>query len=140
MNRSSSSRRGGITLLEVVLSLALAAIAIALLTQLVSIGNRAATVARNSAKAQLIAASIMAEIMAGIIPPQTTSGVYEQDPMWSYDVVVGIGATQTINIIGVSVTQNIDTSKPMTFSLTQWQALPPEPEEEVTDDTSGASI
>ena len=66
-NRSRSYREG-ITLLEIVLSLALIAIAMTLLAQLVSIGNRAAQYARDTSKAQLYCESVMAEVVAGLLP------------------------------------------------------------------------
>ena len=62
------NQRHGITLLEVVLALGLAAIAITLLAQLVTIGSRAAAVARDSSKAQMIAESLMADCVSGVLP------------------------------------------------------------------------
>ena len=141
MSFPRSRAKRGITLLEIVLALAIAAVAMTLLTQLVGIGNRAAAVARDSARAQMVAESIMSEIMAGIMAVQSTSGTYEQDPAWGFDVVVGPGPSDTINSIQVTVTQTGEITTPMSFSLTQWQAIPPEPEEEeeeTTDDSGGA--
>ncbi len=134
---SIRQKRSGFTLLEIVLAIALAAIALSLLSQLVSMGNQAASVARDSSKAQLIAESVMAQVMAGIMPAQTTSGVWELDSMWSYNIDVTLGASQTINIVRVSVIHNVESSRPTTFNLTQWLAIPPEPEEEGSDLTGG---
>jgi len=131
----SSARRSGITLLEIVLALTLAAIAISLLTQLVGLGNRAAASARDQSKAQMVAQSVMAEFTSGIAEPITTAGVWELDPMWSYDAAVSMNATSTMYMINVVVTQNAETSNPATFSLTSWLAIPPEPEEETETET-----
>lgn len=131
----SSAHRSGITLLEIVLALTLAAIAISLLTQLVGLGNRAAANARDQSKAQLVAQSVMAEFMSGIAEPVSTAGVWELDPMWSYDAAVSMNATSTMYIINVVVTHNVESSSPATFSLTSWLAIPPEPEEETSTDT-----
>lgn len=131
-------QRRGLSLLEIVLALALAAIAISMLGQLLAIGNRAATVARDQSKAQLIAASVMAETTSGIMgEPMSTSGEWIADPIWSYEVVVAPNSSGTINIITVTVTQNIETS-PATFTLTQWLAIPPEEEEEETTEEEAA--
>ena len=140
MSSACSRGRRAITLLEIVLALAIAAIAMTLLTQLVGIGNRAAAVARDASRAQMVAESIMSEIMAGILPVESNSGSYEQDPAWSFEVVVGPGPSDTINAIQVTVTQSGEVTTPMTFSLTQWQAIPPEPEEEETTDDTGDAV
>lgn len=129
-NGRRQRRRKGLSLLEIVLALALAAIAISLLSQLVSAGNRAAASARDRSKAVLVAQSVMAEYVAGIAEPVSTSAVWELDPMWSYDVAVSLNASSTIYIITVTATHNVESASPATFSLTQWLAIPPEPEEE----------
>ena len=129
--------RRGLTLLEIVLALAICAIAMTLLAQLVGIGNRAAAVARDSAKAQMIAESMMAEVMAGITEAADTSGTYEQDPNWMFEISVtpAPSAPDTINVIRVAVSQQGEVARPLTYVLTQWQAIPPEMEEEETDTT-----
>ena len=129
--------RRGITLLEIVLALALAAIAMSLLSQLVMTGNRAAAAARDQSKAQMVAQSVMAEFTSGVSLPMSTSGVSEFDPMWSYDVAVSAGNSLTMNVITVTVTHNVDSLRPATFSLTQWLAIPPVPEEEELADEEG---
>lgn len=123
--------RKGLTLLEIVLSLGLVAVALSLLVQLVMLGNNAAASARDESKAQLVAQSIMAEFTSGIAQPVSTSGDWEVDPMWSYDVTATLSASQTMHIITVTARHNVDSPNPTTFSLTQWLAIPPEPE---TDD------
>ena len=126
-------KRKGLTLLEIVLSLGLAAIALSLLVQLVTIGNRAAATARDESKAQLVAQSIMAEFTSGIAEPISTSGDWEVDPMWSYEVSATLSASQTMHIITVTAMHKVDAANPVTFKLTQWLAIPPEPVEEETD-------
>lgn len=133
--------RKGISLLEIVLALGLAAIAIAILGQLVGIGNQAAISARDESKAQLIARSIMAEQMSGVAGPidalSSISGVWEADPNWTYSVNVSPDSTGLMNVITVVVAQ-ADAQPPTTFTLTQWIALPPpEEEEETTTDSGG---
>lgn len=138
--RARGKQRSGLSLLEIVLAMTLAVIAISLLGQLVSIGNRAAAVARDQSKAQMVAESVMAEITSGVAgEPASTSGDWTADPTFSYDVEVTPSSSGTINIITVTVTQNA-AKRPATFSLTQWLAIPPEPEEEETTETEGAAV
>ena len=138
IHRQRIQRRKAISLLEIVLAIALAAIAISMLAQLLSIGNQAAAVARDQSKAQLVAESIMAETTSGIMgDPISTSGEWLMDPTWSYEVAVTPNGSGTINIITVTVTQLVENS-PATFSLTQWLAIPPEPEEEEATEEEAA--
>ena len=131
---TAQCRRGGFSLLEIVLALAIAAIATALLAQLVGIANRSAAASRDLTNAQLIAESVMAEFASGVMLPQSTSGTWELDPTWTYDAQVSLGSSENLNVITVTVTQMVDGLTPTSFSLTQFLFIPPEPEEEA--DTS----
>ncbi len=132
------TRRGGFTLLEIVLALAIAGIAMALLSQLVGLANRSAAASRDLTKAQLIAESIMAEYASGVMLPQESSGTWELDPTWIYSVAVSPGSSENLSVITVTVTHDVDTPTPTSFSLTQWMFIPPEPEEDATEADSGA--
>ena len=125
--------RKGLTLLEIVLSLALAGVALSLLTQLVWMGNRAAAFSRDQTKAQLIAQSVMAEFTSGVAEPASTSGDWLTDPSWQFGVDVTPSASGTMYIITVTATHNVETNNPASFKLTQWLAIPPEPMEEEED-------
>ena len=126
--------RKGLTLLEIVLALGLAAMAISLLVELVAIGNRAANASRDESKAQMVAQSIMAELTSGLAEPTSTSGNWELDSTWAYDVSASMNASQTMYFITVTAKQEGEVSSPVSFTLTQWLAIPPEPMEE--EDTS----
>ena len=143
MRTARHGRRRGITLLEIVLALALAAVAISMLAQLVNIGNRASVVARDQSKAQIIAQSITSEYTSGVAgtPDMITSssGVWEADADWSYEVQVTPTSSGTMNIVTVTATQ-VEAKNPASYTMTQWLAIPPEPEEETTTDTEGGAI
>jgi Tfp pilus assembly protein PilV len=126
--------------LEVVLALAIAAIAMALLAQLVGIANRSAAASRDLTKAQLIAESVMAEFASGVMLPQSTSGTWELDPTWTYEAQVDAGASENLNVITVTVTQAVDDFSPASFRLTQFLFIPPEPEEEMDTSTAGSEL
>ena len=129
--------------------MAIAAVAMSLLAQLVRIGNRSAAVCRDQAKAQLIAKAVMAEAVSGVTfdlaggqLPQPLSGPWEQDPDWSYriDVVDQAAANSeaSMSVITVSVSRSLDLESPTAtaeYSLTQWLFIPPPPEEETTEET-----
>ena len=114
-------QREGITLLEIVLALGLMAIAMTLLAQLVFIGNRAARDARDLSKAQLYCESVMSEVVAGIITPDSVSlSPLEADPDWLYSIDVGTTSSETLNAVRVTVQQNTESARPATFTMTQW--------------------
>lgn len=134
------SARKALSLLEIVLAIGLAAIAISILGRLISIGNQSAVASRDQSKAQMIAQSIIAEQTSGVAGPidalTPTSGTWEADPTWTYKVNVGLDSTGLMNVITVSVEQT-DAQQPTSFTLTQWIALPPPEEEEEETDTGG---
>ena len=139
-----SNRRRGISLLEIVLSLALMAIAASLLSQLVSIGNRAAAFSRDMSKAQVMGESVMAEVVAGVLPQQATSGVMASDAAWTYTIdvsplpPVGLSAESTLNVITVTVQRGSDTRTSFTLTRYVTSDLLLDDSTE-TDDSAGAS-
>lgn len=128
-------RRAGFSLLEIVLALAIAAMAMTLMAQLVGIANRSAAYSRDLTKAQLIAESVMAEFASGVMLPQSTSGSWELDPIWTYEAQVATGPSENLSIITVTVTQDIDDLSPVRFSLSQFLFTPPEETEDDSADT-----
>ncbi len=72
---SPTANRRGLTLLEVILALAILAGAVAVLSQLSWSGLEHARLAGDTVAAQLMAESLMAELMAGIHPLES---VYDQ--------------------------------------------------------------
>ena len=83
------SQRHGLTLLEVLLSLALFLGALAALSQLWYGGVRAAVQARLSTQAILRCESKLNEVVAGAIPLQTTSDTpFDDDSSWTWSLQV----------------------------------------------------
>lgn len=97
-------RRNGITLYEVVLSLAIFAGALAALGPLASTGSRAAVRTKLETQAVLRCESKLAEVLAGIEPLQAVSGGAFEDaaPGWSWDLSVTSGPRQDLLILEVS--------------------------------------
>lgn len=82
--------RGGLTLLEVVLSLGILLVSLTALGQLISNGTRASAQARMQTHAILRCESKLAEIISGFEPLQSADGVpFEDDSdwVWSLEVV-----------------------------------------------------
>jgi general secretion pathway protein I len=99
-------RRRGLTIYEVVLSMAIFVLAMVAVTQLVSSGSRASVNAQLQSQAALRAETKMAEVVAGFQPLASVAG--EADPederwLWSLDVVDS-AATTGVKELTVTIT------------------------------------
>ena len=147
--RKSKPHRGGMTLLEVVLALAILAISMLYLTQLVSVGIRASKEARTLTKAQLLAESIVTEFVAG---SQTESaGTVPTDPTWSFETQLNPSGQSGVMQLVVSLYKTDEPAgRRVTFARLMRDPnleIPVDEEEESTDststgttDTSGTSL
>jgi type II secretion system protein I len=137
--RLSISLRRGLSLLEVILAIAIFGMSLAIIGELVRIGNRSAAAARDLSDAQRLASNILNEIAAGITPPAAVSGeVCPEDESWLYSVTVA--ETDVAGLLAVTVTVEQDpemASRPVSFSLVRWVADPAAlPTEESTSESS----
>jgi hypothetical protein len=89
--------------------------------ELVRLGTLSAASARDLTQAQLICESILAEITAGIAPPDAVSyAPYELDTEWLYSVETAAIDTPGLVLLRVTVTQNLaPAQRPVEFSLTR---------------------
>ena len=150
-NRGSKKRggsrdlgRGGLTLLEVVLAVAILAGSFTMLSQLVGIGMRAAANGRDLTRAQLLAESAMSEIAAGIVQAQSTGAVTaSSDPRWIVSAVTEPTIHQGIVRVIVVAEEDTNSLKRTQFVLTRWLRDPlleiPEEEEVASAASSGGS-
>lgn len=147
--RVAGSRRG-LSLLEVILAIAILAGCIAAIGELVSLGSRQAEESRDLTKAQLLCESKIAEIAAGVAPPEAASmAPFEHDTSWLYSVVVNSLDDQSLLSVEVTVQQaEFVGDKPLTCTLTCWMIDPSlalmeeemmEPTEEMTESTGEAT-
>ncbi len=98
------SRRQGLTLLEVLLSLGLFLGALAALSQLWYGGVRAAVQARLSTQAILRCESKLNEAVAGAIPLQSTSDTpFDDDASWTWSLQVETGPHTDTMLVTVKV-------------------------------------
>jgi type II secretion system protein I len=118
-----------LSLLEVMLAIAILGGALAVIGELVRIGSRNAEAARDLTTAQLLCESKMAEISAGLIPPQVvTSAPIEElgeQNTWYYSVQVDQVDQQGMLAVWVIVEQSPEIySRPVSFRLARWMIDP----------------
>ena len=100
-----SSSRNGLTLYEVVLSLAILVGALAVLGELIATGSRAAIRARLQTHATLLCQSKLSEIVAGAEPMQPVEGVPldTAQPEWTWGLQILPGPHESLLEIEVTV-------------------------------------
>jgi general secretion pathway protein I len=140
---TQQSERGGFSLLEVILALAILTGAIAILGELARLGLQHAKAARDLTEAQLLCESKLAEIRSGILSPQPVQGVPIQEEYppgeipWLYSIELQQIDQDGLVAVRVTVTQDLPPERrPLSFSLTQWI---PDPNLETSETTEQAS-
>lgn len=123
--------RGGFSLLEVILALAILTGAIAVLGELAQLGMENARIARDLTYAQLLCESKLAEITAGITLPEpcpptpfgTVADPREAD--WLYSIEIAAVDQDGLVAVRVRVIQDLEPQKrPVEFSLVRWMVDP----------------
>lgn len=98
------SRRGGLTLLEVILGLAIFVSSLAVISSLVQIGVRAAQYTQLMNRATLLAESKMGEAVAGIVPLDSLGGeIFPEDPAWQWQLTSSEGPVPGLRWVGITV-------------------------------------
>lgn len=101
------ARRGGLTLFEIVLSLAILLMALAALGQLYSTGARAAIESRLQTQAVVRCEAVLNEVIAGVHAMQTTATQpFEDDPNWTWSLDVAAGPHVDLLELQVIVTHS----------------------------------
>lgn len=123
-NRQFKSRyrsRSGMTILEVLLALLVLVVALAGIGSLTTMGRQSGADARDLTMGQLLCEGKMAEITAGILPAESSSGGFVEDPDWIFNVQTAAADTPGLLSVRVTVTQNPQTyDQPMEFVLVRW--------------------
>ena len=126
--KRAASRRDAFSLLEVVLALAILTVTVAVLGELVRTGLRNAQVARDLSQAELICESTIAQLEAGLLPPQPVQGApVLETPGWLYSIEPTGGGTSgaggQTGLLQLRITAEQDpgrVSKPARFSVVRW--------------------
>jgi type II secretion system protein I len=137
----------GFTLLEIILSLAILAGSLAALGEVMRLADQNASLSRDETDAQVIASSIMDELIAGYRPlTAVNQSVLNPDiaPPWLYSIAVD--QTQHADLISlrVLVEQQLDQElAPARFELVRWmlnpEYVPPETQDETSQSSSNSS-
>ena len=122
----TSSRRNGLSLLEVLFALAILVASLSVLTKLVELGRRASEFAQLHTRAVLLAESKMGELVAGIEPIGSTGGgTFLEDPAWQWQLTVTDGPVDGLKWVSVTVAPSptgelADNREPVEFTLSRW--------------------
>ena len=111
--------RRGLSLLEVLLSIAILGLSLTAIGGLVKLGYQSAIDAKLQTEAYVICDAKMAEVVAGVLPLESASGqTVDENPDWMYSVEVGNADRVGLFHVRVTVEQapNI-TSNPVAYSI-----------------------
>ena len=129
------------TLLEVILALAILAGAVAVLGEIMAIAGRHGREAQAGVRAQLLASSVMDEILSGLVELTTVSNqpLESTDTVpWVYSVNVETTTITGLSAVEVIVEQDLEPQfSPVKFTLKRWYAVP-STTSTPTDATTGA--
>ena len=99
--------RRGMSLLEVFVALAIFIAALAVITQIISTGTRAAVRAQLQSEATLRAESCMAEAVAGAIPLENDRKPFDDDSAWQWNLSIESGPHVDTLLLTVSVDHSL---------------------------------
>lgn len=139
--------QAGFSLLEVILALAILAGSLAALGQVMWQADRNAALSSDETQAQIIASSIMDELISGYRPATAVDRmVYDPnvDPPWVYSIAIENTTYPELVAIRVQVEQQLKAQlQPARFELVRWQvspaSMPTEGTESETASSSSAS-
>jgi prepilin-type N-terminal cleavage/methylation domain-containing protein len=123
-SRGGGRKRGGFTLLEVILSLVILGAALAMLGEVMQLASRHAIEARAETQAQSLATSLMDQLQAGAIELESASRqaleVDDTTP-WVYSVTIADTAFAGVQRVEVVVEQDLEARlTPVKFRLVRW--------------------
>src|SRR5262245_60705675 len=115
--RLQSARRAGLSLLEVLVSLAIFLMALTALTYLVNTSSNMAGEAQQRARASHLARSKINEMAAGALPLESQSDAsFGDEPLFRWSAEVGEGSTKGLLNVTVTVTYRPDDPFPVRVS------------------------
>lgn len=128
--RLACGAREAFTLLEVILALVILGAALAIFGEVMHLANQSAADARAETQAQLIASSLMDEILAGSIddsPANRQPLDVDDDVSWVYSVSIGTGTVEGVYPLIVEVEQDVEAKfNPVKYRLVRWMSTTPE--------------
>ncbi|MEX2309554.1 MAG: prepilin-type N-terminal cleavage/methylation domain-containing protein [Pirellulales bacterium] len=120
--------RQGFTLLEIILALAILAGSLAALGEVMRLADQNAAMTRDETQAQMIATSIMDELVSGARALTATSPAQfdpDWDPQWLFSVALEEAGYVELVAVRVVVEQQLEARlKPARFELLRWLPNP----------------
>jgi type II secretory pathway pseudopilin PulG len=118
----------GFSLLEVILSLAILAGALAALGEVMRLGDQNAAAAADKSRAAMLAESVIAEMLVGARPVASvgaTSLPLEDDPPWTASIEVVATEYQELVAVRVTIAQQLPAEQePAQCALVRWMPNP----------------
>jgi type II secretion system protein I len=119
-----AGKRKGFTLLEIILSLAILAGALAALGEVMRLADRNAQMVRDESQAQILASSVMDELLSGARTASTVNQAafdYNTDPPWVYSIAFDQTPYEELVLARVRVEQQLPPEQqPAHFDLVRW--------------------
>jgi type II secretion system protein I len=142
-----AGKPAGFSLLEVILALAILAGAIAALGEVMRLGDQNAGLARDESEAEMLANSVMSELLSGARQVQSVSeSTFDMtaNPPWTYSITVDSTDYDALVSVRVSVAQQLAPElHPAHCDLVRWvpnpDYVPPNANQSTTDSTSNSS-
>ena len=133
-------RRAGFTLLEIILSLAILAGSVAALGEVLRLAAMNGQMARDETQAQILASSVMDELLSGARSIETVNGAEfdtTTDPPWTYSIDLEQTDHQELVLARIRVEQQLPAEQqPAHFELTRWLPNPDYIPATTNEDTS----
>ena len=141
--KASGTQDRGFTLLEIILSLAILAGSLAALGEVMRLADRNAEMVRDETQAQILAASVMDELLAGFAQMQAVNQEpfqIDSEPPWVYSIAFEETPYLELLLARVRVEQQLPPQQqPAKFELVRWLPNPDNISTTTTDESSDDS-
>jgi prepilin-type N-terminal cleavage/methylation domain-containing protein len=145
--RRKTVSRNGFTLLEIILSLAILAGSLAALGEVMRLADRNAQMCRDESQAQILASSVMDELLSGSRQPTAVNQEpfdYNTDPPWLFSITFDQTPYVELVLARVRVEQQLPPQQqPSHFELVRWfpnpDYIPPETSQQTSSATTSGN-
>ena len=133
-NRNKLQSRAGLSLLEVILSIAILGVSMVAIGHLFNLGFQSATDVNLRSEANMIADTTMAEVAAGVIDLGSSGGSVESNPRWKYEVNSESSSQPGLMSVTVRVSLEDESANNISISLVRMMV---DPDFEPSPDSQG---